>query len=150
MKKHAIQNALRSQMFIGLLLFFILSIMGAIFSGALVLNNINFKTVTFHFPTMSLNYTTLPDYGLWIGILATSATLAAFLSNYLGKHSFITYKFVNYPEDHLRVMKFIRGEPQKAINVADEFRLVETVLIAAAKIAAIRRPRRPVGKASMI
>gem|GEM_PF-5725098 len=55
--------------------------------------------MTFHLPLPHLNLTINPEYGLWIGVLASSASLAAFLSSFLGKHSFITYKFVNYPAD---------------------------------------------------
>ena len=121
MKTRAIWNTIRSQMFIGLMLFLLLSLLGGVFSGAMTLNSIDFRTVTFHFPLVSVDYTMNPDYGLWVGILATSATLAAFLSNYLGKRTFITYKFVNYPADHLKVMRFIRNNPQSAGGVATEF-----------------------------
>ncbi|MBR9681394.1 MAG: winged helix-turn-helix transcriptional regulator [Candidatus Altiarchaeota archaeon] len=127
MKRNAIWNTLRSQMFIGLILFLLLALAGGIFSGALTLDSINFRTVTFHLPLMSVDYTMNPDYGLWVGILATSATLAAFLSNYLGRRSFITYKFVNYPADHLKVMRFIRGNPQNVRGVSKEFDIPNSV-----------------------
>ena len=121
MKKQDILNTLRSQMFVGLILFFLLSFLGSVFSGALTLNSINFQAITFHIPLLSVDYSIKSDFGLWVGILASSATLAAFLSNYLGKRTFIMYKVVNYPEDHLKVMKFIRGNPQDAKSVANEF-----------------------------
>ena len=121
MKKHTILNTLRSQMFVGLILFFLLSFLGGIFSGALTLNSLDFRSVTFYFPLLSVDYSINSDFGLWVGILASSATLAAFLSNYIGKRTFVMYKVVNYPADHLKVMKFIRGNPQDAKNVASEF-----------------------------
>ena len=121
MRKQALLNTLRSQMFIGLMLFFFLSFLGGVFSGALTLNGIDFRTINFYLPLLSLDYVIKSDFGIWVGILASSATLAAFLSNYLGKRTFITYKFVDYPADHLKILRFIRGKPQDAKNIASEF-----------------------------
>ncbi len=121
MKKQVILNTLRSQMFIGLILFFLLSFLGSVFSGALTLNGIDFRTLSFYLPLFSLDYSIKSDFGIWVGILASSATLAAFLSNYIGKRTFIMYKFVDYPADHLKVLKFIRGNPQGAETIASEF-----------------------------
>jgi len=116
-----ISRALRDQTFIAFLIFLFLTFLGGVFSGALQLNSISFRTVQLHIPLFVVDYTLSGGYGVWIGVLASSATLAAFLSSYVGKRLFITYKVVDYPTDHLEVLKFIKAGPRTMAEVAEEF-----------------------------
>jgi DNA-binding transcriptional ArsR family regulator len=114
-------KALKDQAFVAFLLFLFLTFLGGVFSGALELNGLDFHTVQLHVPFFTVDYTLKGEYGLWIGVLASSATLAAFLSTYVGKRLFITYKVVDYPADHLEVLKAIKAGPKKAAEIAEEF-----------------------------
>ncbi|MBR9679450.1 MAG: winged helix-turn-helix transcriptional regulator [Candidatus Altiarchaeota archaeon] len=114
-------GVLRNQLFVALFLFLLFSFLGGIFSGHLALNSINFRDIAIHIPLFSFDYVITGDYGFWIGVLATSATLAAFLSTYLGKRLLISYKYVNYPEDHLKTLRSVKGKPKTAGELALEF-----------------------------
>lgn len=122
-----ISNMFRDQMFVALMLFLLFSFLGAVFAGSLTLNGITFRTATLHIPLPGFDYTVGGNYGTWIGILASSATLAAFLSTYLGKRLFITYKVINYPADHLKVLKAIKGNPKTPNEVAADFDIPPSV-----------------------
>jgi len=122
-----LSSVFRDQMFVALLLFLLFSFLGAVFSGSLKLNAINFGEATIHVPLPSLDYTVSGGWGEWIGILASSATLAAFLSTYLGKRLFITYKVINYPADHLKVLRSLKGHPKTPTEVAAEFDIPPSV-----------------------
>ena len=124
-----ISSMFRDQMFVAFLLFLFFSFLGAVFSGSLTLNAVTFRTATIHIPLPSVDYTLGGNYGVWLGILASSATLAAFLSTYLGKRLFITYKVINYPADHLKVLKSLKGKPQTPKEVAVEFDVPPSVAL---------------------
>jgi len=124
-----ISSILRDQVFVALLLFLLFSFLGAVFSGGLTLNAVTFRTASIRVPLPAFDYTLGGGWGEWIGVLASSATLAAFLSTYLGKKLFITYKVIDYPADHLKVLHSVKGTPKTPNEVAAEFDIPPSVAL---------------------
>jgi hypothetical protein len=111
---------LRSQAVITLVLFIVIFFIASVFSGALGAIDLKIETTPIYLPLLNITWSASSNIGLWLANAAVAATISGFLGSYIGKRVMIFYKYVEYPSDHLKVLKLIRIRPRTIDELVKE------------------------------
>ncbi|MCW1309538.1 MAG: hypothetical protein OH344_02495 [Candidatus Parvarchaeota archaeon] len=111
---------MRSQAVITLLLFIVIFFVGSIVSGVLEFVDIRIEAVPVYLPLPTITSAVSSNIGVWLANAAVAATIAGFLGSYLGKRVLVFYRYVEYPSDHLKVLKLIRIKPRTMDELVKE------------------------------